>query len=84
VKTLAKATRPIELVQIKQALAGEIKQRRKEAGLSQSALAALMGSSQPRVAQLEAGGATIDLMCTALFALGVGRGALAKILSKAA
>lgn len=61
-----------ELVALKLALSGFLKRYREKKRLTQEALAVRLGSSQSRVAKLEAGarGITLDLLFRALFATG--------------
>jgi ribosome-binding protein aMBF1 (putative translation factor) len=63
------------LVELKLSLAGALKQARQKRRLSQVDLARRMGSSQSRVAEIEAGdpSATIDLMVRAILATGATR-----------
>ncbi len=62
----------VELVEMKLALGQFLKRHRVRRRLTQEALAEKLGSSQSRVAKLEAGfrGATLDLLFRALFATG--------------
>ena len=63
------------LVELKLSLASALKQARQKRRLSQVDLAERMGSSQSRVAKLEAGdpSVTIDLMVRAILATGATR-----------
>lgn len=63
----------VQLVEVKLALGLFLKRHRVKRHLTQEALADKLGSSQSRVAKLEAGvrGATLDLLFRALFATGV-------------
>ncbi len=69
------------LVELKVALATSLRQLRQEDDLTQAQLADMLGSSQSRVAKMEAADAevSIDLLVRALLALGVTRKQLAKI-----
>jgi len=60
------------LVELKLALSRTLKKRRTRRRLSQEQLARLLGSSQSRVAKMEAGDAsvTIDLLIRSLLAMG--------------
>lgn len=69
------------LIEIKLALAAEIKALRASKKMSQKALAALIKSSQPRVATMERGDATIDQLTKTLVALGVHRNRLGEIVA---
>jgi DNA-binding XRE family transcriptional regulator len=62
-----------ELVEMKLALSESLKRHRQRRKLTQAALAVRLGSSQSRVAKLEAGarGVSLDLLFRALFATGV-------------
>jgi len=59
-------------VELKLSLSASLKMRRTRQGLSQSALAKMLNSSQSRVAKMEAGDPTvsIDLLVRALLATG--------------
>lgn len=72
-----------ELVEMKVALAAFVRVRRERARLSQTALAARLGSSQSRVAKLEAGdpSVSLDLMVRAAIAAGATRADVAKALA---
>jgi len=71
------------MVEVKLALAQSLRRRRIRRKLSQEALAELVGSSQSRVAKMEAADAsvTIDLLMRALFTMGVSRREVAKLLA---
>jgi len=70
---LGLADEEMSLIELKVRLVRMLATVRKAKGISQQRLAAQMASSQSRVAKIEAGGADIslDLICKALFALGV-------------
>lgn len=74
-----------ELVEWKLRLSGAVRQRRTTRKLSQTALARRLGSSQSRVAKLEAAdpGVSIELLVRTLFVLGAGRRELAALIGKA-
>ena len=57
------------LIEMREALAAELRRRRLEQGLTQAALASRLGTSQSRVAKMEAG-VTLDLLVKGLVALG--------------
>ena len=61
-----------QLVEMKLALSEILRRHRAKRRLTQEALAAKLGSSQSRIAKLEAGvrGVTLDLLFRALFATG--------------
>lgn len=71
------------LIELKRSLIKKIKSVRKANGITQQSLAKLLESSQSRVAKLEKGesGISLDLICKALFALGLSRKELAKVIS---
>ncbi len=62
-----------ELVEMKLALGRAVKERRGRRKMTQSQLAALIGSTQPRVANLERGSASLDMLTRTLFSLGASR-----------
>lgn len=69
-----------ELIEIKLALTFALKQQRSKSSLSQSQLAEKIGSSQSRVAKMEAGDphVSLDLMIRTLVAAGMTRGEIAQ------
>ena len=69
-----------ELIELKLAVAELLHARRARAALSQAAVAARVGSSQSRVAKMEAGQASVslDLMVRTAFSLGVSMAELGK------
>ena len=69
------------LIEIKLALAAEIRAERARKRMSQKALATLIESSQPRVVRMERGEGTIDLLARTLVALGVSRTRLGDLVS---
>ncbi len=71
------------LIETKLALAAGLRQRREKLGLTQSAFAGRLGSSQSRVAKMEAADRTVslDLLFRALFLLGASRQEVARILA---
>jgi predicted XRE-type DNA-binding protein len=73
-----------EYVELKLALAESIRLRRRLQKLTQNQLAKLVGSSQSRVAKMEAADPSValDLMVRLLFATGVGRRELAGIIGR--
>ena len=60
----------VAYVEVKVTLAMALKERRRKAKLSQTQLAARMQSSQSRVAMMEKGEATLDLLIRGLLAAG--------------
>jgi DNA-binding transcriptional regulator YiaG len=72
------------LLRMRLGLIGAIRAARERAGLSQTDLATRMGSSQSRVAKLEAGDSSVsvDLMLRALVAAGATDADIAKALTR--
>jgi DNA-binding XRE family transcriptional regulator len=72
------------LVEMRLALSRNLRERRIEAGLTQTALAKQLGSSQSRVAKLEAGDASVslELLIRALLAIGASRKDVASALAR--
>lgn len=70
-------------VDVKLALAQALRMRRERKKLTQAQVARLLGSSQPRVAMMEAGDSsvTMDLLVRSLFAIGATQKDLAKVLA---
>jgi ribosome-binding protein aMBF1 (putative translation factor) len=70
----------MEFIETRRSLAREVRTWRQEQGLTQTALAARLKTSQSRVAKMEAADATvsIDLLLQTLFRLGMKRRQLAK------
>ena len=71
------------IVELKVSLAVAVRKRRQQKKLTQAELADLIGSSQSRVAKIEAADAevSLDLLVRSLLALGVTRQGLAKIVA---
>lgn len=71
-------------VEMKLALATSLKKRRQSRKLTQTQLAKQLGSSQSRVAKMEAADASvsIDLLVRSLLAMGVSRAELARVISR--
>lgn len=71
-------------VELKLALSEGLKDRREELGLSQSALARRIGSSQSRVAKMEASDASVslDLLVRGLLATGATRREIGAAISR--
>jgi len=69
----------LEYIEIKIALSRKVRERRKRRGLTQQEMAKLIGSSQSRVAKIEAGdpSVSIDLQVKSLIALGATRAEVA-------
>jgi predicted XRE-type DNA-binding protein len=72
-------------VEIKLALSAALRAQREKAHLSQAQVAQLLGSSQSRVAKMEAGdpAVTIDLLFRALLTLGATKRAVARTIAAA-
>jgi DNA-binding XRE family transcriptional regulator len=70
-------------IELKIALSDKLKARRQRQQVTQQKLAQLLGSSQSRVAKMEAGdpSVTLDLILRALFALGATRRDVAKAIA---
>src|SRR5438876_262318 len=70
------------LIELKVRLVAMLRDVRKARGMRQQDLADLLASSQSRVAKMEAGDAdvSLDLICKALFSLGVSRQQIGKII----
>jgi predicted XRE-type DNA-binding protein len=70
-------------VDLKLALSDELRTRREQQGLSQTALARRIGSSQSRVAKMEASdpSVSVDLLIRGLFAAGAGRSDIASAIA---
>ncbi|HEY2025583.1 MAG TPA: helix-turn-helix transcriptional regulator [Gemmatimonadaceae bacterium] len=72
------------LVEMRLALSRTIRERRVAAGLTQATLAKQLGSSQSRVAKLEAadGSVSLDLMIRALLSIGATRKDVARAFAR--
>jgi DNA-binding XRE family transcriptional regulator len=70
-------------LEVKLALAKSLRKRRERKGMTQSALAELIESSQSRVAKMEAGdrSVSLDLLVRSLLAIGTTKRELARIIS---
>jgi DNA-binding XRE family transcriptional regulator len=70
-------------IELKLALAKSLRRKRERAGLTQTALAKLIESSQSRVAKIEAGdrSVSLDLIVRSLLAMGTSPRELARIIS---
>lgn len=71
------------LVEVKIALIDALRKSRQKRGLSQTELAQRMGSSQSRIAKLEAGDSSVplDLIVRALIAVGTTRQEIQKLIT---
>jgi predicted XRE-type DNA-binding protein len=69
-------------IETKLALAAGLRQRREDLGLTQTEVASRFGSSQSRVAKMEAADMTVstDLLLRSLFRLGASRSDVARLL----
>jgi len=72
-------------IELKLALAAALKELREKGGLSQTALAARLGSSQSRVAKMEAGdnSVSLDLLIKSLLTIGAGSADIARWIRRA-
>jgi ribosome-binding protein aMBF1 (putative translation factor) len=72
-------------LELKLALAGGVRELRERRGLTQAALANRLGSSQSRVAKMEAGdrSVSVDLMMRSLLAIGATATEIAKWIRRA-
>ena len=75
----------LAVIDVKINLIQKLREVRRSAGVTQKQLAKLMKSSQSRVAMLENGASdvSLELICKALFILGVSRRELGKTISSA-
>ncbi len=71
------------LIDLKIQLMHKLKAIREKAGVTQKELAKLMHTSQSRIAMLEGGSSdvSLDLVCKALFALGISKKQIAKAIA---
>jgi predicted XRE-type DNA-binding protein len=71
------------VIEIKRRLIDKIKRIRTSRGLTQRQVAELIGSSQSRVAMVERGcpDVSLDLICRCLFALGVSRAEIGRVIA---
>ena len=71
-------------VELKLALATGVRQLRERRGLTQAALAKRLGSSQSRVAKMEAADSSVslDLMMRSLLSVGATAGEIARLIKK--
>ena len=78
------STEESAFVDVKLALAEALRTRRQRKKLTQTQVAKILGSSQPRVAKMEAGDSsvTVDLLVRSLFAIGATPKDLAKVLAR--
>jgi predicted XRE-type DNA-binding protein len=73
-----------QFVELKLALADGVRQLREQRGMTQAALAEQLGSSQSRIAKMEAAdrSVTVDLMVRSLLAIGATPGEIAKMIKR--
>jgi DNA-binding transcriptional regulator YiaG len=73
-----------QFVELKLALATGVRQLRERQGMTQAVLAKQLGSSQSRVAKMEAAdrSVTVDLMMRSLLAIGATPGEIAKLIKR--
>lgn len=71
-------------VELRLALSHSVREKRKEQSLTQEQLAGQIGSSQSRVAKIEAGNESVslDLLIRSLFSLGISMKELSEIIAK--
>jgi predicted XRE-type DNA-binding protein len=76
--------REAQFIEVKLALAAGVRQLREQHGMTQAALAEQLGSSQSRVAKMEAadGSVTVDLMMRSLLAIGATPGEIARLIKR--
>ena len=74
-----------KFIDLKLALAAGVRELREKQGLTQTALAARLGSSQSRVAKMEAGdrSVSLDLLIKSLLTIGAGSADIAKWIKRA-
>ena len=84
-KLLNLSDEEMALIDLKITLIQKLRDVRKGAGLTQKQLAKLMKSSQSRIAMIESGSTDVsmELICRALFTLGVSSKELGKTISSA-
>lgn len=82
-KFLALSDGEMAVIDLKISLIQKLKDVRKAAGITQKQLAKMMKSSQSRIAMLESGSsdASLELICKALFVLGVSSKEIGKSIS---
>jgi ribosome-binding protein aMBF1 (putative translation factor) len=72
-----------EIVEMRLRLSDAIRSKRIARGITQAELAARIESTQPRVAKLERGVASFEMMLLALLALGASRRTIGRIVAAA-
>jgi predicted XRE-type DNA-binding protein len=73
----------VRFIEVKLALAQALKKKRERRKLTQAQVAKIIGSSQPRIALMEAAdkSVSVDLLLRSLFALGAKKHEVAKVLA---
>jgi ribosome-binding protein aMBF1 (putative translation factor) len=71
------------IVEMRLRLSDELRSKRLALGMTQQDLAERIESTQPRVAKLERGGASFEMMLLALLALGASRKEIGRIVAAA-
>ncbi|MBS1107618.1 MAG: transcriptional regulator [Deltaproteobacteria bacterium] len=69
------------IIEMRLRLCDEVRSKRLAKGITQQELAARIESTQPRVAKLERGDASFEMMLLALLALGASRREIARVLA---
>jgi len=82
-KLLGSSREESAIVEMRLRLFNEVRSKRLAKGISQRELAARMESTQSRVAKLERGEASFEMMLLALLALGVSRREIGRVLGAA-
>ena len=82
---LALSPEEAKFIELKLALAAAVRELREKRGLSQTALATQLGSSQSRVAKMEAGdpSVSLDLLIKSLLTIGAGSADIARWIRRA-
>ena len=70
------------IIEIRARLAQHVRQLRRAQKLTQAQLAARIGTSQPRIANVEKGDATIDALVQSLVALGATRKEIGEVVAE--
>ena len=71
----------VAIVEMRVRLAGKVRELRLARGLTQQELAERIQSTQPRIARMEQAGASLEMLIRALFALGIDRKAIGRLLA---
>src|SRR5271157_2495936 len=70
------------LIQLRLDLAHAVRVRRERVGMTQAQLARRTGSTQPRVARLEKGDASLEALARALLVMGARRAELGRVVAR--